>query len=822
MTRDFHRTALVTATRDISFDEMLRHISQFASLTPGEQGSRTIIFAENREGWVYALYAVWAKGGIAVPVDASSTVEDLAFIAGDCKPTAVWTTESLRATAASAIGEAGVEAEILVIDEHEGQDPNAEPARVDRNTDDTAVIMYTSGTTGKPKGVMLSFANLLANVLSVSRDVPIFNERRRTMILLPLHHVLPLLGTIIAPFYCGGGVTISPSMTAADIINTMQRGKVGIIVGVPRLWQTLLAGIMKQINSNFAARALYRLCARVGSRSLSRLVFRSVRKRMGGHIVCCASGGAALDKEIGKGLITLGLDVVEGYGMTETSPIITFTRPGDFIPGCSGKPLPGLEVKLVDGEICAKGPNLMQGYYNRPEETAAAIDSDGFLHTGDLGEFDAEGRLYVTGRKKELIVLSNGKNVQPNEIETKLESFAEHVKEAAVAQKGDILCAIVVPQDAMAEKLTDNEIAERIKREVLEPYNRATENYKRVLDLVVWRKPLPRTRLEKLKRYQLGEIIAQTAPREERLPDASEPDSPEYRIIKRYIEEEKRMTPRPTDNIETDLAFDSLDKVSLQGFIEQTFGTRVNANEMGDFPTLAALVEHVARAKTQMEVHHVNWHELMNTSDHELTLPTSTVLFPMASATVRLFARIYNRLELHGLENIPDRGPYILAPNHQSYLDGGLVLCGLRWRNVSKCYFYATEEHVASPLTRFLARHSNVVVMELGNLKDSIQKLAQVLRNKKSIIIFPEGSRTHTGEIGPFKKTFAILSLELGVPIIPVRISGAYDALPRSSSFVLPKKIRVEYLPPIVPHKDSTYDELTTQTRDAIAAIHRE
>ncbi len=822
MLQDFKKTAIVTATHEVSFTEMLLRINHFASLTPATKGERVVVFSENREGWIYAFYAIWLNGGIVVPVDAMSTADGLAYIVGDCTPVAVWTTNNLKQTVEEALSKAGVGAKILIIDEHEREQPANELGYFECDTDATALVIYTSGTTGQPKGVMLSFANLLANIEGVSLDVPIYNSERRTMILLPLHHVLPLLGSLLAPMYCGGGVALSPGMTAAEIMDTLQRGKVSIIIGVPRLWQNLYAGIKKQIDAHSLSRTMFRLCEKVNSRWLSRLVFSSVRKKMGGHVDFCCCGGASLDMDTWCGLRTLGLDVIEGYGLTETSPIISFTRPGDYVPGASGKPLTDVEVKLVDGEICAKGPNLMSGYYGKPKETAEAIDKDGFLHTGDLGRFDEEGRLYITGRKKELIVLSNGKNVQPVEVEHKLEAFDSMVKEAAVTQRGDVLCAIIVPQPDWASRLTDREVEERLKTEVLERYNAATETYKRVLDLVVWHEPLPRTRMEKLQRYRLHDIVEQAAKGVKPRETTKEPESPEYYIIKRYIEEEKRVTPRPTDHIETDLAFDSLDKVWLQGFIEQTFGARVNAADMGKFPSLAALVEHVAQEKTQMEVKKVDWHELLCTTESHLPLPSSTVFFPLSSSLLHATHRLYNRLEVKGRENIPEHGPYIMAPNHQSYVDGGVVMCGVKWSNVKNHYFYATEEHVSTPVAKYMARHSNVVVMERENLKDSILKLAQVLRDGHNIIIFPEGSRTHNGEVGAFKKTFAILAFELQVPIVPVCISGAFDALPRTSNVLRPRKITVEYLPPIVPRRDSTYDELTAMTRNAIVArLHK-
>lgn len=816
MIKDFNKTAIVTATHDVSYNEMLRRIHHFSTLSPRKEGEKTVIFSENREGWIYALFGIWENHGIAVPVDASSTADDLAYIVSDCQPVAVWTSRTRLDTVREAMTLAQVDAEVRIIEEYERAEVGEEQATITYSSDDTALIIYTSGTTGSPKGVMLSYENLMTNIRSVADDVPIYNSERRTLILLPLHHVLPLMGSVIAPITRGGGVAICPSLNAADIMDTLCRGQVGIIIGVPRLWQTLYNGIKKKIDSNVVTRMLFSLCANVNNRKLSRFVFQSVRKKMGGHLDYCVSGGAALDKEIGEGLRTLGLDVLEGYGMTETAPMISFTRPGDIIPGCAGRPLPCVEVKLVDGELCAKGPNVMQGYYNRPEETAAVIDKDGFIHTGDLARMDEEGRVYITGRTKEIIVLSNGKNVQPSEIEFKLEKYDSKVKESAVVQDGDILCAIIVPQPEWARGKSDEEVEEALKTEVVDPYNRSTENYKKLMRVFVYRDELPRTKLDKLQRFRLPEILAQGDHRTKKKEALVEPTYEEYRIIRQYIEKEKKITVRPTDHIEMDLAFDSLDKVGLQSFIEQTFGTTVNADNMASYRNVAAIAEQVADSKTRMNVEEVDWNKLLNDTGEKLELPSSTIFFPLCAKMLKLYFRIYNRLSIRGKENIPAHGPFILAPNHQSYIDGAVVMSGIGWSHIKECYFYATEDHVKGWLTKWMARHSNVVVMERSNLKTSIQKLAEILRLGKNIMIFPEGSRTHTGELGTFKKTFAILSKELSIPIVPVCIKGAYDALPRGRHFITPNKITVEFLPPVDPQEAQSYDELSQQVKDVI------
>ncbi len=816
MIKDFQKTAIMVGERNVSYTEMLQRVQLFAQHTTGKAGDRVLVLSENREGWIYAFLSVWARKQIATPVDAGSTAHDVAYIIKDCRPVCVWTSRTKVDIIREAIELAGVQVEIRLIDDYEHAPVQGDKAVIETRPQDTALIIYTSGTTGSPKGVMLSFANLEANISAVSDDVPIFNAERRTLVLLPLHHVLPLMGTLVIPLCKGGGVAICPTMSGPDIMDTLCRGQVAIMIGVPRLWQTLYMGIKKKIDAHAITRFLFWLCAKVGSPALSKTIFKSVHQKMGGHITYCVCGGASLDREIGNGLRTLGLDVLEGYGMTEAAPMITFTRPGDIVPGCAGLPLSTVECKIVNGELLAKGPNVMQGYYNRPEETAEVLDKDGFLHTGDLARFDEKGRVYITGRSKEIIVLSNGKNVQPAEIEFKLEQYAEMVKEAAVVQDGDMLRAIIVPQTAWIGDKTDETMEVILKREVIEPYNRTVANYKKLMGVFVYRGDLPRTRLDKLQRYKLKEILEVGSHRRQAVEVDVEPTFEEYQIIKHYLEQEKKVKLKPTDHLETDLAMDSLDKVSLQGFIDQSFGLHIKLDRMTEFKNVQALCEYIADRKTRMVIEETDWHQLLHGATSHLTLPKPAFTYPLVSRLFKLNFRLYNRLSVKGTEHIPAKGPFIVAPNHESYLDGALVLAGMPWSTVKQCYSYATEEHVKSGMMKALAHRHNVILMERGNLKNSILKLAEVLKQGSNVIIFPEGSRTRDGKINNFKKMFAILSKELGVPVLPVCIRGAYEALPRGTHYVKPHKIEVEYLAPIQPAADQDYLQIADRVRLAI------
>lgn len=815
MIKDQHKTAIWTVEREISYDEMLRRINLCHRQMTARQGDRVVIFSENRPGFIYALFAIWQQGCIAVPVDCTSSSSDLAYVLRDSTPTAIWTSEQCQPTVAEAMTRAQMQLSVHSIcqEQEEGEYKSATQATIDFQMPDTALIIYTSGTTGSPKGVMLSFENLYFNIDAVSKGVPIFTPDIRTMILLPCHHVLPLVGSIMAPLVTCGSVAICPSMSAPDLMRTMKEGQVGIVIGVPRLYTMLANGICKKIDSKWFTKALYSLCSKVGHRGFSRTIFSSIRKMMGGRIKYFVCGGAALDPAVAKRMQTLGLDVLEGFGMTECAPMISFTRPDDICPGVSGKPLPGCDVEIRNGEVVCRGKNVMQGYYGRPEETAEVL-RDGWIYTGDLGYIDEGGRVVITGRRKEIIVLSNGKNVNPVDIEQHLESYAAVVKEAAVTEKDDALVAIIVPTPELASTLTNEQIEQKVKWEVLEHYNAEAAAYKKIFHVCIYRGELPRTRLDKLQRFKLKALLSEAdngtqnnaEVQEELLCD-------EYKIIKQYIEDEKHCHVKPTDHIEFDLGFDSLDKVGLQVFVNDSFGLNLTTDQITQFKTIRDLAESVAESKTKLQVEKVDWSKILR--EHTtLKLPQTWFTGSLFMALAHPFFSLYFKLTGHGTERIPD-GPVIIAPNHQSFLDGLFVMSFIKFRDIRNTYFYAKEQHVKQPFVKFLAATHNVIVVDMSNLKDSIQKLGEALRNKKNLIIFPEGTRTTDGQLGEFKKTFAILSKELNVPVVPVSIKGAFQAMPKGTRLPRPHKVQVEFLEPIYP-QNSSYEELTNRVYDSI------
>ena len=271
-----------------------------------------------------------------------------------------------------------------------------------------------------------------------------------------------------------------------------------------------------------------------------------------------------------------------------------------------------------------------------------------------------------------------------------------------------------------------------------------------------------------------------------------------------------------TSHIETDLAFDSLDCVSVEGFIERTFGVQMKSGTFAQYANVQEIANYIAQYKTRSEVENIDLHSILSSDTSSLNIASTWCIHTKVVRLMHKFLRKHNHLEVRGIENLPLEGQFIMAPNHQSAIDGNACTAGLSDYTLRNTYYYATEEHIKGYPLQLMARHNNVILMQHQNLKDSILRMAKVLKLGKNIIIFPEGARTHDGQMQTFKKTFAILSKELDIPIIPVRIEGAYEAMPRGTKHLGRHKITVTYLPVIKPTEEDTYQLLSDKVRNAI------
>ncbi len=807
--------ALVSGSLHLSYKELRQNVTKYSSLYNEIIGKHVALFSENRIEWIYAFYSVWMNKGIPVPIDFMSGADDVAYILNDCMPEVVFTSKDKHATLEKAMLQVAHKPRVIILDEVELQNIDSPSAyKLESKPDQTAVIIYTSGTTGSPKGVMLSFENIVANINAVTKDVRIILPSDNLMILLPLHHIFPLLGTLIVPFYLGATAAICPSLNADDILKTLKKNKISILIGVPRLYSLIRKGIVDKINQTKAGRILFNLSKRLKSKAFAKLIFKEIHNKFGGHVRHIVSGGAALDPDVAIDFIAMGFDMLEGYGMTEAAPMIAFTRPNTFKPGSAGQIVPGVKVEIRDGEIVASGKNIMQGYYNRPEETSDIIKS-GWLYTGDLGRVDKKGFLYITGRRKEIIVLSNGKNINPSEIENKLEKSSELIKESGVFLYKDKLCAFLVPD--VSKIPLGEKVEEYLKKQLIAPYNENASVSKRILKVFVTKEELPRTRLSKLQRFKLSEYAEQLAkPKKEINEVGGQEDLKELETIMGFIETQVGEKVSPNDNLHTDLALDSLSKITLLVYLENTFGVNIKEEEYGNFGTLKELAIYIKDKKTRMSPEKVNWKEILKEKIN-FNLPKVGFSFNLFNWSYRAIFRSLFRIQAEGSKNIPE-GPCILAPNHQSFIDGFVIASLLRRKVMKRTYIYAKDKHWSKWWQKILARKNNIILMDLNkDLKLSIQKMAEVLKKGKNLIIFPEGTRSEDGSIGEFKKTFAILARELNVPVIPVAIRGAHQAMPVGSKFPrLFKKVSVKFLNPVYPAAD-TYETLIEKVKSTVS-----
>ena len=809
---NLEKPAIVTKWHTYTYAEFQQLSQQYAAYSRNTESDKIAIFAENRSEWIFAFYGGWLNGKIVVPIDHTASVDDVAYMLNDSQPGVVYYSNEKSTTIIEASRRLNYQPKFVCLDEVTlPQVSKSEYITRVYPDNKTAIIVYTSGTTGNPKGVMLSFKNLRANCIEVGEKVGIYKPDRNVLILLPLHHVLPLMGSLIMPLSIGATVVLSPSMQSADLMETLSKNRIAIIIGVPRLYEMIHKAVKVKINENFAARTLFKLLSIKPNTRLGRLIFNKVHQQFGGNVQIMVCGGASLPTDTGKFYKTLGFTVLEGYGMSEAAPMITFNRPGRERVGTPGQRLESVQLEIRDGEIVAKGPNIMQGYYNRPEETAEIL-RDGWLHTGDLGFIDKKGYLYITGRKKEIIVLPNGKNINPSELEEKILATEPIVKEVAIIEHKGLLHALISVNYAELQKTDISDVRQYFKDKFLPEFNAKQSSYKRVMQFTIIDKELPRTNLGKIQRYKLHQFVNAEAKQREK---TKEPDFEVYRTIKHFVEEQSNSKVFANQHIEYDIALDSLGKLGLIEFIAQSYGIVMTEAELVAFANIGELAEHVEKNKTKLQVEAINWSSILK-EKVQLKLPQTSIFQGVIKNASKGIFKIIFRFKGEGAEQIP-QGPCIIAPNHQSFFDGLFVASFIKRRTMRNTYFYAKKKHVNNRFLQFMARRNNVIVMDLHNeLKESIQKMAEVLKRGRNIIIFPEGTRTKDGMIGDFKKTFAILSAELNVPIVPVAISGAFEALPTGKH--LPKlfsKINVKFLQPVYP-TGHTYESLSEVVKNRI------
>lgn len=797
-------TAFVYKSHQINYNQLVDNISWLSSVLNINPDDRVIIFSENSPFWVYSLFAIWKRGGIAVPVDFMSSREEFEYVLSDSQPSVVLCSKERF----ELIKDIPDIPKTIIIDELDYSSLQEHTQDISREKDDTALILYTSGTTGKPKGVMLSFDNLLSNIESILK-VNIATSKDNTIAILPFHHSYPLMVSLLIPLTIGATIVFLDRLSADDILKKFQEHKVSILVGVPRIYSLFHRRIFERINASFLVKNLFRIVKSINNQVISRIIFKEVHRQFGGNVRYFVSGGAKLDPDVAKDLWALGFKVVEGYGLTETSPIVSFNPPDRIKLGSVGKVIDGVEVKIKeDGEILVKGRNVFKGYWKKEKETMEAFE-DGYFKTGDLGYFDDEGYLYITGRKKDIIVLPNGKNINPEDIENQILKISPLVKEVAVIDREGQLFAIIYPDFEAVKKAGVVNLYETIKWNIIDKYNLSAPSYKKISGFTITEIELPKTRLGKIRRFMLKDFLG----KQTRKKEIPEPNDQVYLIIKDYLKNYTGVSVYPDSHIEIDLGLDSLGKVEFLAFMESAFGVSLSEDFFVENNTVEKIYNHIRTYLSKVEILRVNWSEILK-QPVELDICGRCLTVYIKPALKYIF-KLYNRLDITGLENIPDK-PVIFAPNHQSYLDGFLLISTLPPDILKRTYFIAEEGYFNTPVRRWIAKNFGIIPVNINkDLKGSLLKASAAVKKGKNVVIFPEGARTRDGSLLEFKKGFAILSKELNVPVVPVVIRGAFESLPIHKSIPKPSKIQLKFLGPVYPD-GKEYQQIVSEVYNKI------
>lgn len=809
--KDYNKTAIIYDGKEISYKEAIVKSKIFSQEFPIENEDKVIIFMENRPELLYSFLGTWDKSGTCVCLDASLSGEELVYYINDSDSKYIYTSKGNLPKVQKALEISRKTLGIAVVDEIEDKEFDGELVINAPAPENVALMLYTSGTTGNPKGVMLKFDNILINVEGLDK-YNMFVQEDIVLALLPMHHIFPLLGSGVIPLAKGATIVFLKEMSSQAMVDAFQKYKVTMMIGVPRLWEMLHQKIMEKINASKITKGIFKLAEKIDNVSFSKKIFKKVHDNFGGNLRFFVSGGSKLDPKIARDFLTLGIKICEGYGMTETAPMISFTPLNEIMPGSAGKILPGIEVKIADdGEIIARGRNVMKGYYKRPEATAETIDKDGWIHTGDLGEIKND-YLYVTGRKKEMIVLSNGKNINPIEIEQWIMGKTNLIQEIVVAEIDSVLTAVIYPnfQKISEEKVTN--IKETLKWGVIDSYNGKAPNYKKILDIRIVQEEMPKTKIGKIRRFMIPEMLKG---KDNENIVIEEPKFEEYTMLKDYLVKVKKKPVTPFAHIELDLGMDSLDMVELLTYLESTFGIKASEELIIENSTVEKLAEYIKENRGENVIEEVNWKEYLN-KDIDVEFPKSNIVTKIGKAILWIVFKLYIRVKKEGAENITT-DPVIYAGNHQSFLDAFLFNHVVPTNVLNNVYYLAKVKHFSKGYMKTLGENSNVILVDINkNLGEVLQTLAMVLRSGKSVAIFPEGARTRDGKMLEFKKAFAILAKELNIPIVPFGIKGAFEAFPSNSKFPKSSNVEIRFFERIEP-KDMSYEEIVEKTRDCIS-----
>jgi len=780
------------------------------------KGDKVMLWGENRPEWIACYWGIQLAGAIAVPIDFRSSLEFAGRIRKIVGASIVLAGDDVEAGAMSVWRLADLDWD---------SDGPIPPIPIDR--DEVAQIVFTSGATADPKGVVIRHRNILANVVPVAQEIDNYKKYAipfkpiRFLNLLPLSHLFGQSMTTNIPPLIDGTVVFMRSFNPHDIVRRVREWRISVIVCVPKILDVLKEHAVRIDPAAVDPPAGLSIPARWWR-------YRRIHRMLGLKFWAFIVGAAPLGPALEDFWKRLGFVVIQGYGLTETAPIVTLNHPFKTNTGSVGTAIGGVEIKIAeDGEILVRGDNVSTGYYESESAFAASgsygetpggktTDAAGWLHTGDIGEKDANGRLFIKGRKKEMIVTPEGLNVFPDDVERAINSRTGVVESAVVGSRA----ADGAEERVHAVLVLDPGVdPEAVVREA----NAQLADHQRIRSLSVWTTgPLPRTEgTKKLKRAAIREWVASgAAPRA-----AGAGDDPLQALLARFAGSRAL---DGTTSIEG-LGLSSLERVELMVALEDQFQTRIDETRFAGAKTLDELRAVVTAAPQHADVAEPvdfpSWNRL----------PIVSIIRRISQATWILpLGRIFAWVRVAGLEHLDGiSGPVVFASNHQSHFDVPVILIALpgAWRariapaalkEFFKAHFFPGDFTARQVFTNRLNYYLAAFFFNIFPLpqreagaRQTLRYIGDVAGDGYSALIFPEGVRAASGDIKPFKPGIGMIGSRLNLPIIPVRIDGADRVLHTSWKWPKPGPVSVTFGRPMRLSGDD-YADLARQVERAV------
>jgi long-chain acyl-CoA synthetase len=797
-----------------------------AGLTEGEP---VALLAPNGPEWIAVALALNAVGALLVPLDDLADDERTSSVLATSGAKWIFTTRA-HVAALRRLPQAG-SFRIYLLDPAEEPEPSttswlrlraeARSRLPDTSPAQPACLFYTSGTTGPPKAFVLTHANLGANVLALASEGIVWRGDR-ALVPLPLHHAYPYVVGILTSLQAGVTILLPQSITGLDIAQALQVGRATVIVGVPRLYEALLTGLTARIAARgrglkhlfISLLAVCRWAHRRLGLAIGRWLLASIRKQVGPELRLLVSGGAKLDAELSWTLETMGWQVLAGYGLAETASVFTANLPRHKRLGSAGVSLGDGSIRIAHadekgiGEIELRGSNITSGYCDNPDADKAALTGDGWFRTGDLGYVDEDGFLFVTGRAKEVIVLGGGKKVNPEDLEKKYAANPLLVEIAVLEHRGQIVGLVRPAAEQLSQIGTFD--AEHAVRVALTEVGQNLPPYERLAGFAIAPRPLPRTRLGKYQRFLLPRLYedARTGVRETPRPELSAEDrqllsnpiaAAAWKLISARYEVRH---PTFESHLALDLGVDSLEWMSLSLELEAKLGLHFS-QDAARVETIRDLLHALTKAGAEPRAREPRRAQDI-LADRERWLRPRGLLLGLIGVLLlglnRIAFRLLFRLRVQGLEHLPPKGPFLLAPNHVSDLDPLAIAAALSFGRLRRVYWAGDVTRLfRNRVLRLLCRAVHLFPVD-EHRPDSATEMASFVLSRGNIQVwFPEGWRSPDGRLQRFRPGVGTLLAKTAALAVPVYVSGAFEAMPRTRHWPRLHPIRVLVGAPLSP-----------------------